>query len=64
MKKLKKSELINVQGGFNKSFWNGVCDGAIFAGVALLWAPGAGQAGGSLALGGISLLGCFNGPAK
>lgn len=64
MKELREIELTNIQGGFNKSFWNGVCDGAIYMGLALLAVPASGQVAGGLAIGGLSLLGCISGPAK
>lgn len=64
MKKLRKFELENVQGGFNKSFWNGFCDGAVIVSLGLYWAPTGGQAIGGLAISGLSAMGCLNGPAK
>jgi len=64
MKELRKSELANIQGGFNKSFWNGFCDASIFVGFALYWAPNGGQLGGSLILSGVAVAGCLSGPEK
>lgn len=63
MKELRKTELENVQGGFNKSFWNGFCHGAIFVGIGISFVPTGGKLWGELALGGLSAVGCLNGPA-
>ena len=64
MKSLSKTELENIQGGFNKSFWKGFCDGAILAGIAIAVTPAPSKIIGELALGGLGLAGCFNGPDK
>ncbi|MCH7410456.1 SLC19 family protein [Belliella sp. DSM 111904] len=63
MKVLRKNELEDVQGGFNKSFWNGFCDGAAIVGLGLGFVPIGGKVWGELAIGGLAVVGCFNGPA-
>jgi hypothetical protein len=63
MKELKKDQLENIQGGFNKSFWNGFCDGAIFVGLGMSLVPHT-KLFGEVAIAGLSVVGCFNGPAK
>jgi hypothetical protein len=63
MKELKKNQLEKIQGGFNKSFWNGVCDGSIIVGLGMSLVPHT-KLFGEVAIAGLLVVGCFNGPAK